>query len=355
MNIVITILLTILVFGLIIFIHELGHFIMAKVNGVKVREFALGMGPTLFRFGKGETRYALRLFPIGGFVSMEGEDEESADERAFHRKPVWRRILIVIAGAVMNIVLGFVIMTIVVGMQTNIATMEVSKFREFATSNQAGGLQAGDVIQKIDGLRIWCDTDFFYALERGKTGGEKGKTTLDGQEVDTLTRSYDIQVKRDGKKVLLEDVKITVTSNTVDLLVKGESKNVFTVLREAGNKTVSTARMVWLSLGDLLRGSAGLKDLSGPVGVAQVVGQASGMGLQSFLTLVAFITINVGIFNVLPLPALDGGRLVFLIIEGIRRKPVPAKYEGYVHAAGFILLMLLMIVVTFSDVFKLFH
>ena len=355
MNIVITILLTILVFGIIIFIHELGHFVMAKVNGVKVHEFALGMGPTLFHFGKGETTYAIRLLPIGGFVSMEGEDEESTDVRAFSRRPVWRRILIVIAGAVMNILLGFLVMVIVVCSQQYITSMEIAQFRDFATSNQQGGLQEGDVIQKIDGLRIYCDTDFFYAMDRNKPAGEQSTVTLDGEEVPAVTRSYDIQVKRNGETLLLEDVKITMTSNAVDLLVKAQEKTVFGVLKEGVDKTISTARLVWLSLGDLIRGAAGLNDLSGPVGVAQVVGEASTMGVTTFLTLVAFITINVGIFNLLPLPALDGGRLVFLIIEGIRRKPVPPKYEGYIHAVGLILLLILMVVITFNDVFKLFQ
>ncbi|MDF2568120.1 MAG: rseP, partial [Oscillospiraceae bacterium] len=325
-------------------IHELGHFLVAKASGIKIHEFALGMGPTILKKQKGETKYALRLFPIGGFVSMEGEDSASEDEGAFCKKPVHKKIAVVVAGAAMNIILGFLIMMTIVLMQPKIASKTIAKFDTGAVSSQTG-LAVGDQIREINGLSILSGNDLSYAFYRDNDG------------------TYDIQVKRDGKKVDLKDVKFDLRKTdsgqvtqvpVIDFKVNPEKKNVFTVLKYSALETASTARLVWLSLMDLLRGVAKVSDLSGPVGVGSAIGQASRMGIQSFLMLVGFITINIGVFNLLPLPALDGGRLIFLIIEGIRRKPIKAEYEGYIHMAGFIALMLLMVFVTFKDVFNIF-
>lgn len=341
MNIVISILLTVLIFGVIIFIHEFGHFITAKLSGVTVNEFALGMGPTIAKFYKNGTKYALRAFPIGGFVSMEGEDEDSDDEGAFCKKPVYKRIIIVAAGAFMNILLGFLIVLLLVAMQPKLGSMEVAKFRDNAQS-QATGLRVGDEILKIDGLRIFDISDFNYAFYYN--GGDD---------------KYDITVLRNKSEVNLKDVKLAMVdvgdgSSAFDFYLRQIDKNPLTVIEQAGKKTLSVARLVWMTLGDMVTGRAKVTDMSGPVGVAGAVSQASSMGFESVLLLAALITINVGIFNLLPIPALDGGRLVFLIIEGIRRKPVPAKYEGWIHAAGFVLMMGLMVFVTFNDVFRLF-
>lgn len=335
-----TVVLTVLIFGLIIFIHELGHFLTAKWTKIRVNEFALGMGPALFHFTRGETKYALRLFPIGGYVSMEGENEDSEDEHAFGHRPVWCRILVVVAGAVMNLVLGFVLVMIITAQQPAIASTTIAAFDSEATSNTM--LQQGDEILKINGTNIKIDYDIIFSLVRDTDG------------------KADFVVRRDGETVTLPQVPFPVQKNAetgqtirLDFKVYPVEKTILSTARQAFFYSATIARVVWISLLDLVTGKFGVQQLSGPVGVSQAIGQASSAGWESVLSLAAFITINVGIFNLLPLPALDGGRLLFLLLEVVRRKPVNPKYEGFVHTAGFALLILLMIVVTFNDIMRL--
>lgn len=331
----------IIVFGILIFIHELGHFLTAKAFGVKINEFSLGMGPKLLSKTRGDTAYSLRLLPIGGFVSMEGEDEPSGDPTAFNNKPVWQRIIIVCAGAAMNLILGFLIMLIIVASSKAVASTTVAEFRKGSTSDQTG-LQAGDQILKMDQDKVHIYMDVVFAL-----------TLSDGEPMDIL-------VKRDGEKVLLKDVQFPtsevegITTSNLDFYFTAADKNVGTVLYNAFYESTAMVKMVWKSFVGLVTGHYGLQQLSGPVGTTSAIGEAASAGLYSFLFLMGFISINLGVVNLFPLPALDGGRLLFLLIELVRRKPINAKYEGYVHFAGFILLMGLMIVVTFSDLCKLF-
>lgn len=342
-----SIVVAILIFGMIIFIHELGHFIVAKACGVKVNEFALGMGPKLFGFKKGETTYALRVFPIGGFCAMEGEDADSSDARAFGNKKVWQRILIVIAGAVMNIILGFVLVVCMHSLEERLTSTTVSWFAETQTSHSTG-LELGDKIVEINGMRIFTDMDISYQFQ---------------SDEDAV---FDMVVLRDGKKVELEGVTFAKDENGlhIDFKVVPDEVTVGNVLKYAAKSTVSYARLVWISLGDLISGTYKINDLSGPVGIVDSIGQVvksekddEGIDwdalLDKLLFLAAFMTINVGIFNLLPLPALDGGRLVFLVIEGIRRKKIKPEHEGIVHLVGLALLMLLMIVVTFNDIVRI--
>ncbi len=339
-------LVAILFFGLLISIHELGHFTFAKLFKVKVNEFALGMGPAIFKKKKGDTTYALRLLPIGGYVSMEGEDEESQDENAFNRKKVWQKFIIVAAGAVMNLVLGIAIVATVLSMEQYIGTNKVLYFHENAVSQQTG-LQEGDEFLEIDGHRVFSDMDVSFLMSRSDDG------------------VFDMTVRRDGEKVELTGVTFKTekedkyTLITYDFVMLGEEPGVLNVIENSFRRTASIARLVWLSLFDLVTGQYGLTDLSGPVGTVNIIADAaagaaqSKEGLITALTLMAFVSINIGVFNVLPLPALDGGRLFFLLIEGIRRKPINPKYEGYIHGAGLILLLLLMLVVTFNDIITL--
>lgn len=339
-------LVAVIFFGLLISIHELGHFSFAKLFKVKVNEFALGMGPAIFKKKKGETTYSLRLLPIGGYVSMEGEDEESEDENAFNRKKVWQKFIIVAAGAMMNIILGIIIVAVILSMGDLIGTNKVVKFYENATSQQTG-LAVGDEILEIDGHRLFSDMDITFLMGRSDDG------------------VFDMTVRRNGEKVELKDVTFKTekegkyTHIEYDFVILGEEPNVLNVASTAIRQSVSIARVVWLSFFDLLSGQYGLTDLSGPVGTVNVIADVasdaaeSKEGLMNTLTIMAFISINIGIFNLLPLPALDGGRLFFLIIEGIRRKPINPKYEGYVHGAGLVLLLLLMLVVTFNDILTL--
>ena len=338
------ILMAILFFGVIIGLHELGHFLSAKLFGVKVNEFSLGMGPAIFKKQKGETKYALRLLPIGGYVSMEGEDDASDDERAFCNKKWWKKFIIVVAGAVMNLVLGFIFVIILTSMDTLIGTTQIHSFYENATSAQYG-LEAGDTIKEINGTNIYSSRDISYTLQRDEDG------------------IYDFTVERNGSKVEIPDVHFETKPgenghNTIvfDFVIVGIEKTPLNVLSTAFLDTVSTARLVWLTLFDLVTGHYGLNDISGPVGTVSIIAEttsqavATGAGFDTVIYIMALISINIGVFNLLPIPALDGGRLFFIIIEAIRKKPIPAKYEGYIHAAGFALLLLLMVIITFNDI-----
>ncbi len=321
---------------------------MAKLSGVRVNEFAIGMGPRLFHFGKGETQYSLRAFPIGGFCAMEGEDEDSSDDHAFNNRPVWKRILVVVMGAVMNIILGLVIMMILLCQQPAFSSTTISKFTDHSAT-QSAGLQIGDVFKNINGYKINGDRDLSFALSM----------------TDPL--KTDIQVLRDGKILNFDDVKFNTKESggkkilALDFYVQPIDKNAGTLITKSVQDTVSTVRMVWYSLVGLVSGKFGFNDVAGPVGAANAIGQAASIGLQqnfvaalnNILMMMMVITVNLGVVNLLPLPALDGGRLLFLIVEAIRRKPINPKYEGWVNTAGFCLLMGLMVIITFNDILRL--
>lgn len=377
---VLKILAALFIFGIIIMVHEWGHFLVAKWMKVRVNEFAIGMGPKLVSWGKGETRYSLRLFPIGGFCAMEGEDDGAptpaamggnadrdvadtengatvteSDSGSFAEKPVWRRILIVVAGATMNLILGFLVLFCTFAFcQTKAAngkayfnSTNIAELPEDSSAYETG-LRVGDTVLRVNGKRIATDMDLSMLMQSDEDG------------------VLSMVVRRDGEKVTLPAVKFRLATDEesgtryliYDFKVQAIERNAWTTLKQAGKMEYSMAVMVWRSLGDLLSGRYGLNDLSGPVGTVDYIGDAVSQavtldGLRTLLTLVALITINVGVFNLLPLPALDGGRLLFLIIEGVTRKKIPAKYEGIVHFIGLLLLFALMIVVTFSDIRKL--
>lgn len=350
---IITILIAILIFGLIIGIHEFGHFIVAKLNHIQVNQFAIGMGPKLIHFQKGETEYSLRLFPIGGFCAMEGEDQSSDNPNAFEKKAVWRRMTVVLAGAFMNLVLGFLLIAILLCTAQKVPSLTIAKFAE--TTNSAGntvtasesersGLQIGDKIVAIDGSHIFSTTDLIYKLQT------------------TDTDTYDITVKRDGSRVTIENVTFhnDNTGGLLDFSVEGKSKNPVNVITYAAKDTVATAKLIWMSLIELVSGKYSLQDLSGPVGTVSVIEQAASTGenllerVQSVMNLTIFITVNVGVFNLLPIPGLDGSRFVFLLIEAIRRKPISKKREAMVHFIGMAALFLLMILVTVQDIGRFF-
>ena len=336
----------IIVFGVIIFVHELGHFLAAKWSGIKVNEFALGMGPALLKFKGKVTQYSLRLFPIGGYCKMEGEDDESDDSDAFYKKPILNRIIVIVAGAFMNFLLGFVILLFIFGGSKAQSTITIDSFSKGATSSITGtngGLKVGDKFVKINGYSISNSTDIIFSLMRAKAGKANILVVRGGKETELNNIEFPMTKNPDGTNVM-----------TNDFFVKPVKTTPLNVISHAFTFTISVVKIVWLSLVDLITGKLSFNQLSGPVGVTTAIGQAAGIGLQALLLLVVFITVNLGVVNLLPLPALDGGRLIFLIIEAVRRKPVDPKYEGYVHLAGFVLLLLLMVVITFSDVVKLF-
>ncbi len=337
------ILVAILFFGLIIVFHELGHFLFAKLFKVQVNEFSIGMGPALFKKKFGETQYSLRLLPIGGYVSMEGEDDESENERAFCNAKAWKRFIIIAAGGVINLIMGVILVAIMLGVRNDlIGTTQIFDFYDDAvTCNQ--GLQAGDEIKKINGKTIFGEFDLSYIMASDKDG------------------VYDFVVERNGEKVHVNGVEFAKHENGslyLDFSILGKDKTLGNVLARAIPESVSIARIVWMSLFDLVTGQYGLQDLSGPIGTVTIIADTAQTAVvqtdysQLFMML-ALIAINIGIFNLLPLPALDGGRLFFLVIEMIIRRPVSRKYEGWIHAIGLVLLLLLMAVISFSDIMKL--
>lgn len=339
-----TILIALLVFGALILVHEGGHYAMARLFRVKINEFAIGMGPKLLSRTSKKTgiAYSLRVFPIGGFVSMAGEDEESDDVNALNRKPVWQRMVITVAGATLNIVLGILLMTAMVLSAKSLTTTTVFRFSEEVSVSNKDGLQVGDTVTAVNGTRVYVYYDLAYHIMR------------DGTEPVELT------VRRDGKTVVLHDVTFPTTTESgmnygiVDFVPTAEGKNLGTVLKHTWRQTLTSVRMIWESLLDLVTGRAGLDQVSGPVGVTEAIGEAAKTGAYNFFYMTALISLNLGLFNLLPIPALDGGRLVFQLIEFIRRKPINPEWEGYIHFAGLAILMLLMIVITFKDIIGLF-
>ena len=332
--------MAILLFLVLIIIHEFGHFIAAKLLGVRVNEFAVGFGPKLFSKKIGETNYAFNLIPLGGYCAMEGEDEGSTDEKAFCNKAAWRRFLIVVMGAVFNLILGFIIVMLILAPTKTFTTTTVAEFVPNAVSQQSG-LQVNDKILKVDGRTIFSTYDLSYAF-----------TNVDDGKID-------ITVLRDGKKQLLKDVKFDSEEYegmeflTVDFKVYGEKRTFGTFLKNSVKTAASYTVVIWRSLIDLLSGKYGISQVSGPVGVTVVIANAAKQSLQSLLPLMAFISINLGLFNLFPIPALDGGRLMFILYEMIFRKPVPQKYESVVHTIGFVVLIGFMILILVKDVLGL--
>lgn len=349
MDILITILLTVLMFGVIIFVHELGHFITAKLFKVRVNEFALGMGPKLISKKYGETEYSLRLVPIGGFVSMEGETEDSEDERSFKKIKVWKRIIICSAGVFMNFVLGLVVAVSLVLASSSpyLTTTTIAEVKEGENK-----LMANDKILSVSGYKIFSGEDISFGISRSDP---TGKTELIELETEFV-------VLRDGKKVTLQNVRpfVRVTDengeqeDVISFYVYPEKKTFFSVISHGFFEAVSYIRTTYLGLFDLITGRVGIDGLGGIVKVGQVVGETSKLGAASFLRLAAMISVNIGVMNLLPIPALDGGRILLLAVEGIFRKPLKQKVEEALIAVSMILLIGLMIFVTIKDVVSIF-
>ncbi|MBQ8738050.1 MAG: site-2 protease family protein [Clostridia bacterium] len=340
--IVVYILIAILSFGFLIFIHELGHFIFAKKFGVAITEFSLGMGPKLFsKKGKDGVDYSVRLLPIGGYVAMEGEDSESDNPNSFDKKPAWQRFIIVLAGAVMNILVAVVIITALISTHEAYGSTTVSKFADGATSSTSG-LCLYDEIIKVNGSRVHTASELSYEIMRN---GYK---------------SVELTVLRNGERVVLKDVVFpqTVSDGIVfgapDFSVLPEEKNFFTVVKNSFYTCKSTVKMIWESLFDLISGRYGVEHVSGPIGVTGAITTAAKTSAYSLFYLIAVIAMNLGVFNLLPIPALDGASLLLLLVEMITKKKLPERIEGAIKAAGFALLMLLAIIVSFKDIIYLF-
>ena len=365
MSIFITLIAALIVFSAVIAIHEFGHFTVAKLCGIQVNEFSIGMGPALWKKIYKGTQYSLRALPVGGYVALEGEEspesqqaEAARDEREaedenpvppeqrtgipLNEAPVWQRVLVMVAGAFMNFVLGFVVLVILVAAQEGAITSRVIyKINEGALCGQTG-LEAGDKVLAVNGRRCFVANDMIYELVRAEQ------------------YRADFTVLRDGKTVELPDVQFDTwvddsgeTHMSLGFTVYGIQKTPLNVLKEAGNSVLYYGRIIYTSLADLVRGRESINDLSGPVGIVTAIGQAASYGWQDLLELLALITINVGILNLLPFPALDGGKIVFLLIEGITGYAVPEKIQGSLTVAAFALLFGLMIFATYNDILRL--
>ena len=381
---IITIIVTILMFLVMVSLHEFGHFIVGKLLNFEILEYSIGFGPKLVSGQKGETQYSLRCIPLGGYCKFEGEDTESDNPRAFSNQKVWKRILVVVAGGIFNIILGFVLFMIVVPMISPISTNVVSEIVPNSYAEQ-GGLLPGDEIIKIDGRNVGfyddirlaaqmfdANTDTTIVVKRdGKkqtltfrlteqiisydygADGIAVKQSINGEANEEEFYSYDNGAVRDEAKIGTEE---TVTRYIIGFVPVREDVNIFNVWGEAWNETKFVVKLVYQSLWQMITGKVGINQMSGPVGIVSEVNNAvnapEGKWLN-VLNLVALLTINLGVFNLLPIPALDGGRLLFMIIELIRRKPIPPDKEGLVHAVGMALLFALVIVISFNDIMRL--
>ena len=396
MSFIVTFIAAVFVFSAVIAIHEFGHFMVAKLCGVQVNEFSIGMGPVLCKRVRKGTQYSIRALPVGGFVALEGEEspesnqaEKNTDEEPLsphsdadsspsrgakadagkpdlpplsgevaeptgsdgevspsgiplNEAPVWQRALILLAGAGMNFVLGFVVMAILITAQSEPITSKVLyQVEENALCGQTG-LQAGDKILAVNGRRCFVANDILYELMR------------------TEDYTADFTVLRDGKKVELPGVQFDTwqddkgeTHMSLGFTVYAIKKTPLNVLKEAGNSVLYYGRIIFASLSDLLRGRESINDLSGPVGIVTAIGQAASYGWQDLLEMLVLITVNVGIFNLLPFPALDGGKVVFLLIEGVTGHAVPEKIQSGLTVAAFALLFGLMIFATYNDILRL--
>lgn len=343
------IIIALIIFSLIVTLHEFGHFISAKLSGIKVNEFSVGMGTKIVQKRIGETMYSLRLLPVGGYCAMEGEDESNDSERSFRNAKLWKRMVTLFAGPFMNFVLGFIAVLGLVCMMAQVPTTSVYGFScnedqsKIYAESYRGGLRSGDVIKEIDGTSIYSFLDINYILDTSKT------------------YTHDLVVERDGEKLIFSGITIkdTSTNSKWDFDVDCAAKNPVTVVKGSGQLFMSMGHIVGLGLKQLITGKVQKNEIQGPIGVVTAINDTTKQsrslkeGIYNLLYMTALISINLGIFNLLPFPALDGGRLLFCLIELVRRKPVKPEHEGYVHLAGMVLLFGVMIFATYNDIARL--
>ena len=353
---ILTVILSLLVFEFLIFIHEFGHYITARIFKVTITEFSLGFGPELVSYESKKTgiKYKLAMFPLGGFVAMVGEDEDSDDPNAFNKKPAWQRFIITAAGATVNILAGFLAMIIIVscikiGNTTYGAPMDdellhslgYEEVNDEYRSNYSD-LQKGDQIVRVNGKKVRIYDELSYQIMR--YGNEQ----------------IDLTVIRDGEEIVIEDVRFPTveqqgqTFGIIDFRITGYvEKGFFKVFSLSVRKAALVMRMCWESIIDLITGRYTVEAVSGPVGISAAIGDAASAGFLSLLNITVLISMNLGFMNLVPFPALDGGRLVTIFIEMVTRKKLPAKIEGMINGVGLIILFALMILILFKDVIAL--
>ncbi len=347
MSSILTVILALLIFGLLIFIHEFGHYIFARIFKVTVNEFSIGMGPKLLWYDSKKTgiRYALSMFPIGGYVAMAGEDDESDDPNSFDKKPAWQRLIITAAGAMINILAGVIVMSILTTViplgNTTVAQFHDKSETGYEISSADSGLMVGDVIVEVDGRSVAILDELSYEIMR--RGNEP----------------VDLTVIRNGAEVVIPDVVFPGMSEegqsfgVMDFKVQRLEKDFGTVVSQAARKSYLTVRMCWESIYDLLTGRYTFQAVSGPVGISSAIGDAARSGGQSLLHIAGLISINLGFMNLLPIPALDGGRIITILAEMITGRKMPKKVEGMINTVGLMALLLLSFVVLVKDVIGL--
>ena len=351
-----SVLFAILLFSILIFVHELGHFAAAKLSGVQVNEFSMFMGPALWKKQIGETLYSVRLIPIGGFCAMEGEEEDTDNPRSFQKAAWWKRLIILVAGAAMNFLMGIVLMFLVYLPAQAVVEPVIASFEEFSTVDGEHGLQVGDRILELDGEKIYVQSDFSLILSLHPGDYHDLVVERDGQKValtNFLMEKHEV-AREDGTTQRLFGMNFTLEQ----LTFSGK-------IRYVWNQCLDTVRLVRLSLQMLFSGQAGLSDMSGPVGIVQqmsTVAQSSPTVLDALVNMLyfgAFLAINLAVMNLLPVPALDGGRVIGVLVttavEAATRKKLNPKYESYLHGAGMVFLLGLMAVVMFKDIVYLFR
>ena len=347
-----TVIFAILLFSLLIFVHELGHFLAAKASGVQVNEFAMFMGPAIAQWEKGETKYSIRCIPIGGYCAMEGEDVDTDNPRSFQKAAWWKRLIILVAGSAMNFIVGFLLLAITFAPAKAISVPVIVAAEEGCTIVSETGLHVGDRILEVDGEKIYVSSDvnMILSLNQGTV--------------------HDLVVERNGERVVLDDLMMEnhlfpgETIARFGISFGYEELNFSSKLRYTWLDAMNVVRSVRLSLQMLLAGQAGFQDISGPVGIVQIMSDSAAASktaldaLYNLLYFGGFIAINLAVMNLLPIPALDGGRVVGLLlttgIEKLFGRKIDPKYEGYIHGAGMMLLLALMAVVMFKDIFNLF-
>ena len=330
----ITAVAAIFVFLLVVLLHELGHFSVAKLVGIKVNEFAIGMGPKIFQRQNGETQYTLRAFPIGGFVRMEGEEENSDDPRSFGKASVMSRIATIAAGAIMNFVLAIIVLSIVafnVGVPTTTlsGTIEGSPAQEY-------GIQAGDKVLAINEIEIKEWQDIVDAINYYGIGSE-----------------LSVKVERNGSLETIQVMPVEDEGRVVIGITPEYEQSIGSAVKAGFQDTWYFIKLMFQFLGMLFQGKVSTDDLAGPIGVINEVGNAAKMGFTNLLNILGFISVNLGFFNLLPIPALDGSKIVFLLIELVRGKPIDPEKEGFIHLVGFVFLISLMLIVTYKDLLRI--
>ncbi|SHG93507.1 RIP metalloprotease RseP [Tepidibacter thalassicus] len=328
-----TIVISLVVFGILVLFHEFGHFIVAKKAGVKIHEFAIGMGPKIYGFKGRETEYTIRALPLGGYVRMEGEDEESNDPRSFNNKSILQKISILFAGPFMNFVLAILLFVGMFMYQGIPSTTIKNTIENFPA--QEIGIKSGDKIIKIDDIKTNTWDDIVKVINSSDS------------------KSVNIQVLRDGKIFNYNVVPEKKDGRMMIGIQPKYEKNIILSLKYAVDQTVFLSNQIIIFLGKAITGNISFEQVTGPVGIISVVGQAAESGIVHLIFLAAAISINLGLFNLLPIPALDGGRIIFLIIELIRGKKIDPEKEGKIHLIGFVALMILMIFITYKDITRI--